>query len=300
LARQVTLGCRPSTIEQYTRLLKRPREAWGTRSADSITKRDINALMDQVTAKRRRSYAPAPNSPPFAEADNILAVIKGMFRMADGFDWTESDPARNVPKRGQPVPRSRFLTESEIVAAWRGSEEHVEWYPFGAAFQMSLLTGQRMGEGCGLPWSEINRDGVWFLPAERAKNGRAHTIALSKPAMAILERIRRDQRYHETYVFTADARKPVSHWTDAHRRLVKHMDDTIGKRERWVPHDLRRTCATGMAALGVEESIIERVLNHTVSRTSAVAATYNVHNYAAEKADALNQWGAHVEALVHA
>lgn len=65
-----------------------------------------------------------------------------------------------------------------------------------------------------------------------------------------------------------------------------------------VEHDLRRTCATGMAGIGIQPHVVEAVLNHVSGAKAGVAGVYNVHSYSAEKADALERWAAHVEALV--
>ena len=55
---------------------------------------------------------------------------------------------------------------------------------------------------------------------------------------------------------------------------------------RW--HDLRRTVATRLAALGVAEETIARVLNH--APRGVTATVYNRHQYDAEKRLALDTW----------
>jgi integrase len=66
----------------------------------------------------------------------------------------------------------------------------------------------------------------------------------------------------------------------------------------WVVHDLRRTCATGMAELGVAPHIIEAVLNHVSGHKAGVAGVYNRASYEREKRQALDLWGEHVMTLV--
>jgi integrase len=66
----------------------------------------------------------------------------------------------------------------------------------------------------------------------------------------------------------------------------------------WRLHDLRRTCATGMAELGVFPHIVEACLNHVSGHKAGIAGTYNVAQYAAEKKAALERWGAHLEGLL--
>jgi hypothetical protein len=61
---------------------------------------------------------------------------------------------------------------------------------------------------------------------------------------------------------------------------------------------LRRTCATGMADIGIQPYIIEAVLNHVSGHKAGVAGIYNRATYAEEKADALQRWADYVDRLV--
>jgi integrase len=52
-------------------------------------------------------------------------------------------------------------------------------------------------------------------------------------------------------------------------------------------HDLRRTAASHMAALGVARFVIARLLNHV---DSAVTAVYDRYSYDLDKTKALQLW----------
>src|SRR5215472_1028981 len=58
----------------------------------------------------------------------------------------------------------------------------------------------------------------------------------------------------------------------------------------WRLHDLRRSCATGMAELGVQPHIIEAVLNHVSGHKGGVAGIYNRAKYEPEMRTALQRW----------
>jgi integrase len=79
-------------------------------------------------------------------------------------------------------------------------------------------------------------------------------------------------------------------------RAVRENESVFGI-PHWTPHDLRRTARTGMARLGVPETVAERVINHMPDGTVKV---YDLHTYLDEKRDALNKWAAHVESVVKA
>ena len=75
-----------------------------------------------------------------------------------------------------------------------------------------------------------------------------------------------------------------------HSRKAKAMPD-------WRLHDLRRTCATGMAELGVQPHIIEAVLNHVSGHKGGVAGIYNRAKYADEMRTALQRWADYLDKI---
>ena len=62
-----------------------------------------------------------------------------------------------------------------------------------------------------------------------------------------------------------------------------------------VPHDLRRTAASNMAALGINRLVISKILNHVETNVTAI---YDRHGYDAEKRHALEAWAAHLEGIL--
>jgi integrase len=103
----------------------------------------------------------------------------------------------------------------------------------------------------------------------------------------------------------------VSGFTKAKRRLdalmLQRLKDTAGERgenpnkvklEPWRIHDLRRTGATGMAALGFPIHVVERVLNHIAGATTGgLVAVYQRHEYLAERRAALEAWADYLKGL---
>jgi len=66
----------------------------------------------------------------------------------------------------------------------------------------------------------------------------------------------------------------------------------------WRFHDLRRTMATGMARLKIPLPVIEKILAHSSGTFAGIVGVYQLHSFAAEKAEALEKWGNAVEKLV--
>jgi hypothetical protein len=65
-------------------------------------------------------------------------------------------------------------------------------------------------------------------------------------------------------------------------------------------HDLRRTGATGIAAIGVAPHVVSKILAHKDGGGGAAitARHYNLYAYVAEKRDAIDRWSAHLCALL--
>ena len=83
-----------------------------------------------------------------------------------------------------------------------------------------------------------------------------------------------------------------NHWERHKGQLDQRLRIT-----HWTLHDLRRSCATGMAELGVQPHIIEAVLNHVSGHKGGVAGIYNRAKYSAEMRDALQRWADHLQEI---
>ena len=152
------------------------------------------------------------------------------------------------------------------------------------------LTGQRREEVAKLTWGEIDLAGrTWTLPAARTKNGKPHIVHLSKAAIAVLVRAPKLGKF----VFSLAGTKPFQSFSAAKRDL-----DELSRVSNWRLHDLRRTCVSGMARLGVPPHVADKVLNHQTGTISGVAAVYQRHEFLAERQHALERWGDHVADLL--
>ena len=107
--------------------------------------------------------------------------------------------------------------------------------------------------------------------------------------MALLRRL--DRR--NGCVFSSLGTKPFQNFSKA-KRVVDQLSGVTG----WRLHDLRRTCVSGMARLGVAPHVADKILNHQAGTISGVAAVYQRHEFLAERREALERWGAHVAAIV--
>ena len=103
----------------------------------------------------------------------------------------------------------------------------------------------------------------------------------------------------EDLVYSTTGRTPVSGFSKVKARIDARMQEILGgKFQPWRIHDLRRTAASGMAALGFQPHVIERVLNHVSGAQGGLVSVYQRHEYREERKRAILAWGDHVMGIV--
>ena len=198
----------------------------------------------------------------------------------------DANPVTGTGKATEGPSRDRVFSQSELVEVWRAASGR-----FADVIRLLFLTGQRRNEIGQLRWSEVDFErAVIALPPDRTKNKVRHELPLAPAALAILK-----QRYHaNANAKSNDAR--VFRGVDWAKDKAQ-LDGALKGVKPWRIHDLRRTCATGMAELGVQPHIIEAVLNHVSGHKGGVAGIYNRARYEGEMRGALQRWADHVEAI---
>jgi integrase len=273
------------------RLLKRNVvERWPGKCLREITKPMVHAMLDAI----------ADRGSPIA-ANRVLAQLKVMCKWAVGRGIISASPCDGVsaPSSERGRARERVLSDDELRIVWKAADS-IGW-PFGPIVRLLILTGARRDEVAQMEWREFDLErALWTLPASRSKNRREHAIPLSDQAVALLRSLPRIER--SGFVFTTNARTPVSGFSKAKPALDRAMDELAGEGASpipgWVLHDLRRTVATNLQRLGVRLEVTEAVLNHVSGSRAGIVGVYQKHDYAAEKRAALDAWARRLEAIV--
>lgn len=257
---------------------------WAERSIGSITAREIIEVLDATKAR-------AP-----IVANRELAALRKVFSWAVGKRIVESNPARGIPVPAKEIARDRVLSDDEIRLIWLAADG--EGFPFGDIVKLLLVTAQRRLEVAGLLWAELDLRGkAWDLPSERTKNAIAHWVPLSDVALGILADVPRFP--NAPYVFGHGGLTPFSGFSAAKKRIDDRMAElAAGDVKPWRLHDLRRTCATRLARLGVQPIVIDCLLNHISGVRGGVHGVYNVHAYEQERREALDAWARQVMRIV--
>jgi integrase len=290
---------RPGTIYEVRRLCRRALPYIGDKPVKQISKADVLGMVNDLSETRLHKWRGNDKGGSLSEASGVLRHLRTCFRWALDEDLVDKDPTQGVrdPSGGAKHERERVLSEDEIVALWQVVESL--GYPWSGLIQLLILTGAREREIGDMPWSELDlRRRVWHLPSSRAKNHNAHDVPLSNLALEIINRIPRFVGEHD-FLFSVTGTQPVTSYADCKVRIDKLMAEKLGNVEGWTYHDLRRSCASHMAAIGIQPHVLEACLNHKSGVVRGIAAVYNRYNYDTEKRAALDAWGRKVEELVY-
>jgi integrase len=263
---------------EISRLLRREvGRPWAGRSIHEIAKRDV---VEVVTAIEQRGAPVAANK--------TLKSIKTFLRWCVGRAVLDQSPAEKVPLPAKEVARDRVLDDEELARVILAARQIGG--PYSGIVELLALTGQRREEVARLQWEELDlARRIWTIPKSRTKNAKAHVVHLSEQALAAVKRV--DAR--GPLVFSLLGTKPFQEFSRAKREL-----DQLSGVTGWRVHDLRRTCVSGMARLGVAPHVADKILNHQTGTISGVAAVYQRHEFLAERRAALDLWGAHVSQLL--
>lgn len=264
---------------EIARVLRREfGQQWAGSSIHGIKKRDV---VDVVSAIEQRG---AP-----AAAIKALKSIKTFFSWAVGRAVLDQSPAAGVPLPAKAVSRDRVLTDKELAKVILAARLMSK--PYGSIVEFLALTGQRREEVASLTWDELDlNERLWTIPKERAKNGKAHLVHLSRRALALLNGLER----REGFVFRSSGKA-----FNAFSRAKREIDKLCGV-PSWRLHDLRRTCVSGMARLKIAPHVADKVINHQTGTISGVAAVYQRHEFLNERKEALELWSQHIETVISA
>ena len=146
---------------------------WWGRPAGGIYASDVTAL-----------HARIGQAAPYM-ANRVIEALCAMYGRASrwGFD-VSANPAEGIDKFRE-VKRQRFVTEEELPALAQAIDAEPNIY-IRSVMWVYLLSGARKSELLQARWDQVDWDRR-ILNLPDTKSGEAQTIALSQPAIAILQ-----------------------------------------------------------------------------------------------------------------
>jgi integrase len=251
---------------------------------------------------------------------NLLALLKRFFRWvigqrAYGVAISPCATLQTAAILGEmPGPRDRILTDDEILAYWRAATRMP--YPYGAIYQVLMLTALRLNEATEASWPEFDLPNrLWVIPAARMKGknagkkqARPHAVPITDGLLSVLQALPRFREGQHLFSSTYGA-AAVWMGTKPKERLDRRMLLTLRALARtrgedyrrvvlphFVNHDVRRTVRSQLSRLKLAEEVREAVLAHA---RPGIKGVYDVHDYLDEKREALELWGARLHEIVN-
>ena len=288
--------------KEITRLFNRDiLFAIGHLPAESIRKGHISQITDVIESRGANRMAKV-----------AFASMRQMFLFGLERDFIEIDPTAALRKSsigGKDVERDRVLSDEEVHLLAKQIKESGLLPTTQAAVWICLSTCCRIGELLKAKWKHIDfKKRIWAIPAENSKNGMALEVCLSDFALKQFKIIQ-SMNYDTLWLYPNRAK-------DGHVNS-KTVTKQLGDRQRsepmsnrsqksdslnlpggkWTPHDLRRTGATTMEALGIKPEVTDRCLNHR--EANKVRRTYQRYSYAPEMQQAWDILGERIEGLTN-
>ncbi len=216
--------------------------------ASAITRRDVEAFRQALlegaietrSAATRRTGLPAP-----ATVNRCMVTLRRMLDHGLRRGHLKQNVAANmVPLKERTHERHRALSDKEIAAlidelgsGRRNADDNVLWFRF------MIATGLRNDEGATLLWTDVDLQARRLLVrSENAKGARSRRVPLTDAAIEALEEVRAGQPSIGLVFGPRDRRTALlGAWA---RTGLPGRAPTA--------HDLRHTCASRAAAVGLD------------------------------------------------
>jgi integrase len=249
---------RKKSIHHDRSMLNNHLAPWQNRKLGSIKRVDVVMLHSQIGESAR--YA----------ANRTVTLLRRMFNLAKIWGvYSGENPATGIELFPE-EKRDRFVQPTEMPKLWEAIKAEPNEY-IQKTFLLSLFTGARRGEILAMEWAHLTLDTpepVWRIPMTKA--GRAHTLTLAPPVVALLQSVPRFNG--SPYVFP-------SHRGSGHlvniSKAWKRIRERAGLQDVRI-HDLRRTVGSMLKAAGEDLTLIGKVLNHSQLSTTAIYARLNL------------------------
>jgi integrase len=201
------------------RYLEIANERWKQRPLASITPRDVQGLMLEVSGRGQTT------------ANRWLASVRACFEEALRQGLIEHNPAMRIQKFRESPPRDRVLSDQELTRVMDAIEALTN--PFvRLAFLLLIHTGARKSEVLAARWEQIDLEaGTWRIPSPKA--GDPQVMPLDEHTMALLRGAERREPWVVPGRRADQHRRDLKRPWQAIREATGLMDVTI--------HDVRRT-----------------------------------------------------------
>lgn len=283
-----------STREVSSAIRRHVLEAWPTlcdKRASDITPPDIRAILKLVADKGK-----------LREADKLRAYLRAAFAAsikaqydptACGSDFAiDTNPAAAIARiDGANQRGNRHLSADELRAFWHELDQATPILRDAVRLSV-LLGGQRFAQllRARPEYVDLQARTILLLDGKgRRKSPRPHLLPITESALEVLARLLKING-GAPFVMSTDGRSPIHDSTISAlvHYIAKRMFAAGTARAMFRGGDLRRTCETMLAAIGISSDVRAQIQSHGLGGVQA--AHYDRHGYMEEKRAALEAW----------
>lgn len=267
---KISAGLAPGSIENYRHYLR-------VNIAPYFSSQDIKKIQKEDIEKMQRELSRKHNA---KGANNIMAVVKSIFKDAHRDGYLVRNPAEYIPKLKEPPRPDTYWTKPEIDQFLKSNIGN----PLYDFFLLALNTGLRLGELGALQWDRVDfslnqisvtrtrdKSGV----RETTKSNLRRIVPMNSVSRACLLKLFKT-RTASPFVFT----KADGEWIDIHhvyRDLIKAKKKALIT-SKLSTHGLRHTFASQFMMNGGNIFDLQKILGHAdLKETQRYAHLSNEH-----------------------
>ena len=292
---QMVAILRPSTLEHYRSDMEHHVKPYlGQKKLTQITASDLRKLYDDL--KKQGRVHPRPGQSRGLSTTTVHGIhttLHHALKSAVDQRLLPHNPADHVEPPKVAHKSMTILNEEQLDTFLAAVEQDPIWKDF---FYTELTTGLRLGEICGLMWSDFDaRKGTLSVnrTIHKEKGGRlvtgdtktyagTRTIVLPDSTAELLRG--RKKNSYSVWIFPNPLKpEALMNPSTAYHQLKKALSENNLPDLRF--HDLRHTFATHALANGVDAKTLSGILGHTKASFTVDTYTHtttDMHKKAAE------------------
>lgn len=271
-------------------------EYWKRMLKLHVTDRHGRLIVDEMDPTHwEKIFLAITKSGSPVQAGNVLVKMKQVIRFAQRRRRITSNALmllelNDIGKR--PEDGERFLNDAEIGMFWNAIDQTKMSWQNQMLLRLVMLTGCRGVElrlARKQDFDLVQRE--WVIPKENSKTRKRFVRGISKLASEYLQKV--FDVYPDLNIVFPPAKlqedRPMGASTLI--SIAEQVEEVMGA-PHWSLHDLRRTCKTKMAELGVAPHVSEKILGH---KLAGMLAVYDQYDYIPEQQEAADKWAEKIQ-----
>lgn len=257
---------------------------FGDHAVVELTYRELNQHFEDL--KIEGYNGPALN--------RVLAATKAFLKWCVRSNFIDTNPAANIEKKVEEIPRRRVLVDHELAAILHCLPDLGK---YGPPIALLLHTGTRKSDIFGLCWDEVvtRANGEVELHIKKTKSGVGHIVWLSPQARKFLPVKPKAARGHHL-VFPDLCQDGGKLYPKMRALAAKAAGVPL---EHWTLHDFRTAITTcladrqGRGSAFFSDRALDALLAHVP--TGVTRKHYNMSMALAERMEMLTIWSDHLD-----